>query len=263
MPYKKTYERIKHTKNMSLNLKTQKGGEIPKVIYRFWCDKTMEMPCGGRKLSTIPSEKTLANASGWVEKIMSDEECDEFVENSFNEAPEILTAYNLINPKYMAAKADLARLLMVYKYGGLYMDMKSCAIKQIPDIPNDKDMYSSHWDIFFKPHSNVFVNGELQNWYIYGRKEAPILKDIIEQIVTNIILTHKNPWHCVEYDMNSKYKVLITTGPIAMTLAINKSPNKDSVYINNIINKSLKYMCDDNHKITGNHYSLLKEPLIK
>ena len=62
------------------------------------------------------------------------------------------------------------------------------------------------------------------------------IKDIISLVVNNIISTHYEPNYCTYKKMSSKDKVLFITGPVALTIAINKSNHKDSVYINNDIN---------------------------
>ena len=251
----------------SLNLHVEKQHEIPKIIYRLWCAKEYNTTCGGRKVSNMPRTVTKFNAPGWKEIIYSDAEQDYFVNTQFPEEPRLKFAYNLINPEYKAAKADLARLLLIYKYGGLYLDMKSCVNGPIPDIPDDKDMYCSHWKtrpFSSKPNTDLFgFDGELQNWYIYARKGSPILKDIISLVVNNIIRTHYEPNYCTYEKMSAKDKVLFITGPIALTIAIIKSDYKDSVYINNNINNVLKYTCEKYNKELSGHYSKLKSHPIR
>jgi len=250
----------------SLNLHVEKQHEIPKIIYRLWCAKEYNTTCGGRKVSNMTRTVTKFNAPSWKEIIYSDAEQDYFVNTQFPEEPRLKFAYNLINPEYKAAKADLARLLLIYKYGGLYLDMKSCVNGPIPDIPDDKDMYCSHWKTHLfssRPNIDLFgSNGELQNWYIYARKGSPILKDIISLVVNNIINTYYYPNYCIYEKMSAKDRVLFITGPIALTIAIRKSDHKDSVYINNDINNVLKYTCEQYNKELTGHYSKLKSRLI-
>ena len=262
----KILQRLMGEKIPSLNIHVEKQHEIPKKIYRLWCEKDYNTTCGGRKVTEIPHDITKANAPGWKEIIYTDKEQNHFVNTQFSEEPRIKFAYNLINSEYKAARADLARLLLIYKYGGLYLDMKSCVNGPIPNIPDDKDMYCSNWKFSFlssRPHIDLFgSNGELQNWYIYARKGSPILKDIISLVVNNIINTYFHSNYCTYKKMSAKDKVLFITGPIALTIAINKSSHKDSVYINNNINNVLQYKCEEyNEELTG-HYSKLESRLI-
>jgi len=253
-----------------LNLPIKTRGIVPKKIYRLWCTKEANKVCGGRKVTERPYKITKKNEPDWEEIIYTNEEQSDFVETQFTDEPRIWQAYQLINPEYKAARADLVRLLLIYKYGGLYMDMKSCVVGKIPDIPSDKDMYCSHWDTRFfgmeKPHTDIFgKNGEIQNWYIYARQGAPILVDIISQVVNNILMSHYNYGYSTSYVMDSKTKVLYITGPIALTIAINSSPHKSSVYINSAINNSIKYMCEigTNTNEKKGHYSKLTDPIVK
>lgn len=259
--YTKQLDRVEK----SLNINVTKEHKIPKKIYRIWCVNGPGF-CSGRKAGHNSLKITTENAPEWEQIIYTDKEIDNFVRNNFPEEPRISRAYFSINEKYRAARADLARLLIVYKYGGLYMDMKSCLTGPIPDIPNDKDMYCSHWIEEDKAFSHVFgYDGEIQNWYIYGRKGSSILKDIITHIVTNIENIVENSGYLDSYIVPdptpSKLKVIITTGPFALTTAIKKSSNKGDVYISNDINKVIGYNCDNSHEEKG-HYSTLSEDLI-
>ena len=243
---------------------------VPKKVYRTWCVSTPVGICGGRNAIISAITLTEQNLPDWEHIIYGDKEVDEFLEKEFGKENIITKAYYLINPKYGAARADLFRYLIIYKYGGLYLDMKSYVKNPLPQLPDDMDMWVSGWDFENPPHINLFPStGEYQNWYIYARKGAPVLKNIIEKIVTNIYDLHINPNKIVDISDSlhsktiSKGTVLSVTGPIAMTIAIIESKNNKSVYYNNIINNSLYYNYDKNNTILDGHYSLITEELIK
>lgn len=149
--------------------------------------------------------------------------------------------------------------------------MKSCVIKgPLPEMPDNKDMWVSGWvGNKNKPQSHIFhTTGEYQNWYIYARKGCPILKDIIERIVYNIYILHKNKYSKLnlsipKYANSSKGLVLSTTGPIALTISIINSVNKDTVLLDNNINDYLKYNCNKNTTISSSHYSNQIDLLVK
>jgi mannosyltransferase OCH1-like enzyme len=242
---------------------------IPKKIYRTWCTSSPIGTCGGRNIDLNVINSTQKILYDWEQIIYGDKEIDQFLYEEFGKNHPVTNAYYLINPKYGAARADLFRYLIIYKYGGLYLDMKSCVKKYLPPLPDNMDMWVSTWNLLFKPHTHLFKDGEYQNWYIYARKESPILKDIIEQIIDNIYTLYENPDLIVDISdisfsgTKSKGLVLSVTGPIAMTVAINKSINNKYVYYNNIINKSIYYNCSTNNKFNNNHYSLQTDTLIK
>ena len=249
--------------------------KINKHIFRSWCTNTSTGECGGRKAQLYPLELSIKK-SGWKQTIYGDDEIENFIKNEFGENNILVKAYNLINPKFGAARADFFRYLVIYRYGGLYLDMKSCVVDKIPDIPNDKHLWISHWNTLFfsflNPQSYLFNKGEFQQWYIYGKKGSPILRDIINLVVNNIFELHNNinSYHNNFYSSNfsfcskAKHLVLCTTGPIAMTIAIKKSKNQKSIYYDNKINNSFKYMCTSSKSLltSNKHYSKQTENLI-
>ena len=234
-----------------------------KTIYRLWCSKDYNVNCSGRLGSNRALNITKNSNSNWKNVIYDDNDKKNFLYDIFGKDSDITKAYFRLNEVYPAARADLIRLLLLYVYGGVYLDSKSCLIKgPLPDIPDDKQMWVTNW-IGSYPQNHLFDSGEYINWFIYSKKGAPILKDIINDIVDNILNFN-------EYDYLSKLTlnetktksiILSTTGPIAFTTALLKSQHKDAVEINNNIFKYLKYECNKTGIISG-HYSTLKEPLI-
>lgn len=242
---------------------------VPKKVFRLWCTSNPAKTCGGRNITSNPLDITRKNLPDWEHIVYGDDDIDEFLRAHYKDDPRIVNAYNIINPKYGAARADMARLLIIYKMGGLYLDMKSCVTDKLPPIPPNKDMYVSGWSYSRPSQAHLFPNiGEFQNWYIYARPNAPILKDIIEIVVSNIYALHEEPFIeynflTIETETSAKSLVLSTTGPIAMTMIIKNSPHYDTVYVNNVINNSLSYSCGESaNNISKNHYSLQTEPLV-
>ena len=221
---------------------------VPKKIFRKWCSNKPVKECGGRIASLEPIEITQKTMPDWEQIIYGDEESEKFLDEYFGKEHKITKAYYLINPKYGAARADLIRLLLIYIFGGFYIDMKSCVHKPLPEMPDDKDMIVSHWtnNSIYKPQNHLFENGEFQNWYIYARKGAPILCDIIERVVSNIYTLYEKPYNYNTIrltlpilETQSQGTVLVVTGPIALTMTILNSKHKDTVLISSTINKSL------------------------
>ena len=258
---------------LDLGIKEYKREPVPKKLYRAWCTSNPEGICGGRKADIDILNSTQNAIPDWEQIIYGDKEIDNFLEKEFGKDHKVTKAYNLINPKYGAARADLFRYLIIYKYGGLYLDMKSCVKGPIPEMPEDKDMWVSDWGADMQGH--LFPKkGEYQNWYIYTRKGAPIMKEIIERVVHNIYTLHENPHININIsdssfkndegtETKSKGNVLCTTGPIAMTIAILKSKQINTVQDDISINNVLNYYCiKDNYIVPKDHYSQQTEPLI-
>ena len=71
----------------------------------------------------------------WEYRMFDDRECGEFIRNAYG--AEMLKLYMSINPAYGAARADLFRYLLIYHYGGVYLDLKSTCTK-----PFEQNNYS-------------------------------------------------------------------------------------------------------------------------
>lgn len=251
--------------------KCYKRNPVPKKIYRAWCNSNPEngIMCRGRNPDMEPFYLTQKNLPDWEQIIYGDKEIEKFLEKEFGNENRITKAYYLINPKYGAARADLFRYLIIYKYGGLYLDFKSCVTKgPIPEIPPDMDMWISSWNGNNPPHVNLFPEtGEYQNWYIYARKGSLVLKDVIEKIVNNIHYLYESGNDAVDLTVNknAKGKVLSLTGPVAMTIGIISSKHNKTAYYDNSINKFFSYGCgvkDASNNVSAGHYSFQTEPLI-
>jgi mannosyltransferase OCH1-like enzyme len=192
--------------------------------------------------------------------LYDDNDCINFIKNNYDK--KILDVYMSINAKYGPAKADLFRYLLMYKYGGIYLDIKSsCDVPFSKIIDNDTKYILSHWSV--RGHSsrkklNNFY-GEFQQWHIICIPQHPFLKKVIDDVVNNI----KN--YNIYKDGTGKDMVLEITGPIAYTKAITPLLNK----YGHVLYKSHKhikllYASFDHIEYYGDtHYSLCTEPLIK
>ena len=282
--YQLLYRSILTSTPNKLNIKVEPydpNKSPPKKIFRTWCSKDLNKSCGGRPASLDAIEhtqKVLGNE--WEQIIYDDKKIEEMLddENFLGKNHTVTKAYRMLNPKYGAARADLFRYLIIYRYGGLYLDMKSCVFtNDIPPMPKGKDMITSSWSIKedspVPAQSHLFPgSGEYQNWYIYARPRAPILLDIIERVVQNIYDLYEKPYLNLEILAEdvpdatpAKNKVLTTTGPIALTIAIMNSTHKNTVLIYEKMNKILEYFCTyaDWDNTNSKHYSMQVEPLVQ
>lgn len=126
-----------------------------------------------------------------------DEEIDSFV-NLYFKGP-IAEAYNKLN--IIVAKVDLWRLLILYAYGGVYLDMDSSIDRPLKELIQDQD------DAIITAEGNP---GVYVQWALIYKKGHPILKRAIEIVVNNI---HKNAF---------PNNILKMTGPVAYSQAINE-----------------------------------------
>jgi len=206
---------------------------------------------------------------GWELRLYDDQDIDCYIQSYF---PNLLPIYKKINPIYGAAKADFFRYLVVYKDGGVYLDIKSGASKPLNLIIKDSDKYIlSHWPRWYPKmmlgqHVDITNPiGEFQQWHIISVAGHPFLRAVIDNVCNNI--KYYNP---ILHEYGA-FGVFNLTGPIAYTETIypilDKYPHrleKDHLDV------GLIYCAIDqtdtlngHHKVfTKKHYSLVEEPVV-
>lgn len=138
---------------------------------------------------------------------------------------DVLDVLNRISPNYGAARADLFRYLLIYKNGGVYLDIKSTVVESLDRFILDSDQFIlAQWketgknEMFDAWGTNDECShvpgGEFQQWHIIAAAGHPFLKAVIEKVLLNI-LTYR-PW---VHDIG-RVGTLRTTGPRAYTNAI-------------------------------------------
>jgi hypothetical protein len=122
---------------------------------------------------------------------------------------------------YGAARSDFFRYLLIYKIGGVYLDLKSNVNKSLNEIVDGKKFILSHWnnrrgDEYegWGLHFKGLPRGEYQQWYIASVPGHPLLEKVILLVLHNI--ENYNP----EISGVGAEAVLKTTGPVAYTQAI-------------------------------------------
>lgn len=161
--------------------------------------------------------------------LYTDDDMDNFVNEHYK--GEIYECYNKLN--IIVAKADFWRYLVLYKYGGVYLDMDSDIITSLDMLINEDDEAI----ISAEKNPNYYVQ-----WALIFSKEHPILKKTIELIVDNI--------------KNNKYPndIIKMTGPSVYSNAINEIHMN---LFNNIINhKEINEKTDITYKSNNISYRL-------
>jgi mannosyltransferase OCH1-like enzyme len=173
----------------------------------------------------------------------------------------MLDYYNKINPKYGACRADLFRYLLMYKEGGVYLDIKSAIKYPLNKIILPDDEYIlSYWDHPIKKSATGNSMGEYQQWHVICRPKHPFLYAVINDVIKNI------DNYNIETDGVGKPGVLKVTGPIAYTKAIMPIVDKYNcriVELNDYIGLIYNNL-QQSHKnlFSKAHYSKISEPII-
>lgn len=184
-----------------------------------------------------------------------DEDVYEFIRQNFDSS--IITAFEKL--QIGAAKADLWRYLVLYKYGGVYLDIDSSI-----NIPIDRIVDETDKAFFSRERNPV----SFLQFCLFVCKGHPILKKTIEAVVTKI------------HD-NTRAELDFITGPIVMSGVIEEHYKKlglsrllwytDDYYINS---KLTDYSSEDHARFLGYDYNtmvtfkheyshLLYEPFMK
>jgi mannosyltransferase OCH1-like enzyme len=194
-------------------------------------------------------------------ELFDDSDIADFIVSEYGRS--IYSYYERINPKYGAARADFFRYLLIYKCGGVYLDIKSSILKPLDDILRKDDQYLlAQWTNPTWRHRELAAipGGEFQNWHIIAVRGHPFLKRVIDSVMINI--DNYRPWlHGV-----GKGAVNRTTGPIAYTLAIfpiiDAHPRRIEKSDDEL---SLQYSIlggDAHTQLFASHYSLIEESVV-
>ena len=150
----KKIERYNNNKNNS---------SIPKFIYQTYLDK-----------SKIPS-KVFDNIKkytiGYKNIIYDDMDCIKFLKEHYPQ--HILNTFNTL--KRGAHKADLFRYCLLYKYGGIYLDIKTELIKPIDQIFTENYLYT----VISKNNNSIYQG------IIATPPNNPLFSVLIDHIVNN------------------------------------------------------------------------------
>ena len=141
---------------------------IPKVIYQTWYRK--ELPDSIKKLN----ERMLSLNKDYEYYLFDDNDIELFIRENYDD--NILKAYNMLNVG--AAKADLWRYLILYRNGGIYLDIDSEIYSNLDELINSDD----HAIISREGNHNLFVQ-----WCLIFSPKHPLLKICINKCVDNIL----------------------------------------------------------------------------
>jgi mannosyltransferase OCH1-like enzyme len=239
------------------------GTSIPRVIHQTFYERKLS----DRLQANV--DHLRAMNPGWEYRFYDDHDIAEFIKAQY---PRWVGKYfERIDPRYGAARADLFRYLLMYKVGGLYLDIKSTATRPLDSVLKPDDRFIlSQW---YLPngqfeHSEGFIydlrhipGGEFQQWHILCAPGHPFMKAVIEAVLANI--DAYDPY----LHQTGKRGVLRVTGPIAYTLAIRRimadHPHRDLDGRNEI---GLEYNVfgEMNHvKVFKSHYSMQTAPIVR
>jgi hypothetical protein len=207
----------------------------------------------------------------WELKLYTSDDREDFIRSKYGK--EILNAYLSIDARYGAARADFFRYLVILELGGLYLDIKATARKDLNSIIGVDDSFiTAQWPTFIDGidvtsigiHQDLSFR-EYQNWFILATPQHIILEQVVEQVLRN--LRNYNPFS----NGVGKFGVLRITGPIAYSKVVHSCIDLPGVRI--ATNEELGFS-PSVHKVTSAsnpfpnrqsspHYSALRIPIVR
>ena len=170
---------------------------VPKTIYQTWFTKSLPLEVQ----STI--DHMMCKNKSYTYELFDDNDMESFVKNNYEQ--KIFDCYKKLT--IGAAKADFWRYLILYKNGGVYLDVDSVIYDSIDSLVADGYSVVSR-----EGNPNKFVQ-----WMLIFTPEHPILKTCIDKCVQNI-------------SCGKVVDVTELTGPVVYSDSIREVLNDSSCY---------------------------------
>jgi len=168
-------------------------GFVPKNIFQI-CLRGDDVP-SNEVFASLPEEyKNAINQlrqinEGWEYQLIGDIEAHHFILEKYGE--EVYSYFERINPQYGAARADFLRYLLLYCYGGAYIDIK-CGVSH----SLDQSIQSGKFPVFYwdnMPGGNHHAaipehvpGGEILQGFIVSPAGHPFLRAVIMEVMRRI-----------------------------------------------------------------------------
>jgi hypothetical protein len=248
---------------------------IPKVVY--YTHENIEKV----KKFEDQLKYSMSNNENYKFIFYSDDDRKKFIKEEF---PEFYYFYERINKGYGAAKADIFRVLILYKYGGIYIDCKT-QIENMDELflkyPN-KNLYTCSFkkDDKFLNICNIITQTKYHNFFIATKKKGQVISAIKDEMFYRLSSYGEIKLNKQTIILNKIFKfgdethgalaVFTYTGPFIFTKVINQFPN--SVF--DVALADRQYVIYNSHKLFihrmifdtndyKNSYHFNKRPFLK
>lgn len=231
---------------------------IPKII--FQCAPSYDaLP--REILSNIVFLKK--NNPGWEHKFFSNDDMRAAIQDfGFD--------ISLLNPEYEILIADIFRYIAMYKYGGVYLDIKSSCTMPFEAFLWNKTVCLVKWrtcnklgDRSVVGHHPLYdmhgLHGEVANWFMAAEKGHSLFLRTLEKIQRNIRNYPSKFCNGV-----GQPAVLSMTGPVPFTLSADEAGlyAKAIEYDRVGLRYSVFGTMSGHREMYAKHYSQLRTPLV-
>lgn len=230
--------------------------KIPKVCYQTWSSKSID------DLTPSTREVVLKNRRLNPDirfELWDDADIDAFMVKEF--PGEINAAFQSLNRLFGATRADFFRYCVLYKYGGLYLDIKSGFKNSnffgTVVFPDDIALLDVRKDI--EEYRILWGYGAHEQWFLAFAPGHPYLERMISRMVRSIKLRILPPAE------DTKKMILRITGPDALAASIHDAVVDYGLKHREInYNKYLRYSAmgvfrNPEYNSTRKHYSELDQ----
>lgn len=239
------------------------GDAIPRQIFQTYPRERLT-PELRRNISGL-----IAANPGWSHRLFDDEEARAFIRSGYGRG--VVELYDRIGEGYGAARADLFRYLLMYREGGVYLDVKSSFKTPIDAVVKGEDSFvisqwrngegEPHQGWGLHPELAQVPGGEFQQWHIIAAPGHPFLRAVIERVLGGI-----ESYSARSVDVGWA-GVLRLTGPIAYTLAIapllDRHPHR-RVADESELNLDYSIFAGSDHKsLFAKHYTTNLAPVVR
>ena len=208
----------------------------------------------------------------WEYRFFDDEQMKSYLRSNLQ--PEEWDLLQEVNPRYGVVLADIFRYVIVYKEGGVYLDVKSTATKPLSQtIDPEAAFVISQWpnkvgQFYFgyglHPELTDVPGGEFQQWNVMAEPQHPFLKAVIVRVFSNIRTYTPSQFG------TDAYGVLRVSGPIAFTRAIYPLLDHYPHKIVDLESWGVLYSIYDAGSVPGQshqarmpgHYATVREPVV-
>jgi len=142
--------------------------DIPHNLFQTWSSKNLPP-----KMKEVVEYNMIMNPEITF-YLYDDNDCRDFIKANFDSS--VLDAFDCLKPG--AYKADLWRYCVLYKYGGVYMDIKFKCLRKL------KDIMTGNFVVMDRPE--WFRSIGIYNAFMIFNKEHPFLLKAIEKTVSNV-----------------------------------------------------------------------------
>lgn len=242
---------------------------VPKIIHQIWFQGYDNL---GKEMKDLIKHNLELNP-GWKYMFWDENKINDFIKN--NEDSYVYEAYMKINPIFKAMKADLARYIIIYHFGGIYIDIKAKIFNKLDNFIDNTKFNISDGLFFYPIPSFLKYNKgyEYSQFAIISPKYFHLIRILINEVCNNIYNYDKI--NIVYKLLPNHYKITLYSGPLIYTKVLDsylkKNKNKvkffeqkdlkranGTIYSNNIIQDGTNgyYYKFQNNK--DNHYASKK-----